>query len=103
MRCFARKARSPGVWHPKSGGFQNAPDSIHQSRSVLHQEIASFQLDDVGVAFLFAVCDRREQFRIDTRKPGKHVSVNLIRLANAVGDHSKIARIGHDHLVAPLR
>src|SRR5580658_10363683 len=46
--------------------------------------------------------DRREQFRIDTREPGEHVRIDLVRLANAVCDHSKIARIGHDHLVTPL-
>src|SRR5258708_19871210 len=46
--------------------------------------------------------DRREQFRIDTREPGKHVRVDLVRFTNTVGDHSKISRIGHDDLVAPL-
>src|SRR5271169_5461473 len=46
--------------------------------------------------------DRREQFRIDTCEPSEHVRIELVRLANAICDHSKIARIGHDHLVTPL-
>src|SRR5215208_2650378 len=87
---------------PSAEGFDRSADVVHKLRAATHQRLAGADDGQMSLGVYAPVLEWVEQLRIKTCQASQVLGVDLIRFALVGVDEPRLARIGHQDLVATL-
>jgi hypothetical protein len=100
LRRFDVEAPRWALGQPSAKGLHRSADVVYQLRARTYQRFARADDGQVSLGVLTAVLEWVEQFRIKTCEASEILSVYLVGFALVCVDKSRLARVGHQDLVA---